>query len=78
MLKSKTSSTLNTCLLKGIQKRCEEALCCGRVFEEARIKRVFIKRLHESVGLSMMTYCMAHENATRQNLTRYAASLTKL
>lgn len=34
----------------------EKALHCARVYEEARIKGVFIKVMHESLRFSMRTY----------------------
>lgn len=56
----------------------EKALLYDRVYEELRLREVVIEGLQEFIRLSMKTYCGGLEDATLQNLARYAASLSML
>lgn len=50
----------------------ENALLCGRVYEEARLKRYFIEQLHGLVRLSMRTYSGGvHIRARRCKVKRH-------
>lgn len=55
----------------------EKALRCGRVYNDARLKALFIEGLHTSIRLSMRLYWAANKDATLHDLARHATSLSK-
>lgn len=60
------------------QARYDRALRCGMIYNEARLKAIFIKGLHAFICYSVGIYCGANYKATIQNLVRHTTSLLKL
>lgn len=56
----------------------EKALGCGRVYDEPRLKAIFIEGTHSSIRNLMRTYWGAHKETTLHNLALHVTLLVKL
>lgn len=50
-----------TSAVSSLEVLWKKALRCGRVYNDSRLKGVFINRQRESIRLSMRTNCGAHK-----------------
>lgn len=56
----------------------EKSLLCGNVYNEARLKDVFIESLYQSIRLSMRNLWSVKKHVTPQEVARETTSLAKL
>lgn len=56
----------------------EKALHCGHLYDELRLKEVFVEGLHDSIRFLIRPYWSAHKDVNLENLAPYETSQPRL